>query len=288
MDRDSLHRDISKSNIVINPKHKPDDTKKQNPKVTKYIEQVLDPTLENVKEIAMLIDWDNAALLGSGAPLTDMTGTPMYIAMAVSTGAFSGDGDHKRIKFPLISDEARALYISAYGQKRHDDYVSEINKSPFIVEPKEKVPFEHLSYLDMESVFWLYAYILCRACVGDEDRPTREYNHFVENMEHHNPGDTYDVRFGFLYESSLENWEKRLHPKLKLVAGMLLRMSRYLNVKWAYWKDDIPADHAHEMMKRLFLEAIVRVRKEGDVTINLKRARERWQDPARWFRFPLN
>ncbi|KAH8109927.1 hypothetical protein DFH11DRAFT_1547833 [Phellopilus nigrolimitatus] len=271
MDRDSLHRDISKSNIVINPKHKPDDTKKQNPKVMN----------ENVKEIAMLIDWDNAALLGSGAPLTDMTGTPMYIAMAVSVGAFYFSEFQTRANFSLISDEARALYIGAYGQKKHDDYINEINKSPFIVEPEEEVPFEHLPYLDMESVFWLYAYILCRACVGDEDKSTYEYDRFTKVMEHHNPGYCMDdSRDLFIILTELEKWEKRLHPKLRLVAGMSHRMAQYLRKQWAYSKDDIPADHAHEMMKRLFLDEIVHVRKEGEVTINLKKTRGRWKDPA--------
>ncbi|KAH8106524.1 hypothetical protein DFH11DRAFT_1235884 [Phellopilus nigrolimitatus] len=63
MNRKSLHRDISKSNVIINPKHNKHPEEKQNSEVGKYIEQVLDPSRTDVKEIVMLIDWDNAALL---------------------------------------------------------------------------------------------------------------------------------------------------------------------------------------------------------------------------------
>ncbi|KAH8109938.1 hypothetical protein DFH11DRAFT_1860941 [Phellopilus nigrolimitatus] len=236
----------------------------------------------------MLIDWDNAALLGSGTPLTDMTGTPMYIAIAVSTGSFTSASVQTRADFPVLEGEARELYIGAYGEDRYRSYIDEVNNSSLFLKHPGKRQFEHLPYLDMESVFWLFAHLLCCACVGNADKPTYEYNHFAEIMERQDPGKTLDRRLGFLYEPGLEEWEGRLHPKLKLVAGMLSEMAWYFNTRWVYWKNDIPADHAHEMMKRLFLDKIVHVRKEGDVTINLKRARERWQDPAECLQFPLD
>ncbi|KAH8106512.1 hypothetical protein DFH11DRAFT_1882544 [Phellopilus nigrolimitatus] len=247
MNRKSLHRDISKSNIIINPKHNKHPEEKQNSDVGKYIEQVLDPSLKDVKEIVMLIDWDNAALLDANpaAPVTDRAGTPMYIARAVSVGAFYFSGPHTRAKFPLISKEARALYIGAYDQEKYDYYIR-----------------------------------------GD-DKPTAQYDEFMETMESHDPGEPgHDSRSLFILETSVNDWKTRLHPKLRLVARMLHRMAEYLKVQWAYWKKFIPDDHAHEMMVRLFLDEIVHVQKQGDVTINLKRAR-RFSNPGNVIRSPL-
>ncbi|KAH8106520.1 hypothetical protein DFH11DRAFT_1863576 [Phellopilus nigrolimitatus] len=284
MKRKSLHRDISKSNVIINPKHNKHPEEKQNSDVGKYIEQVLDPTLEDVKEIVMLIDWDNAALLDdkSKGPVTDRAGTPMYIARAVSVGALKFSTFQTRAIFPEISEEAKALYIGAYDQEKYDYYIREINKLPLCIKPKERAPFEHLPYLDMESVFWLFAYLLCRARVGKEDDESNEdYDDFLRIMEQHDPGRAKDdSRDIFLAATELVKWKDRLHPKLQLVAEMLHEMAEYLNVQWAYWKGLIPEDHAHEMMKRLFLNTAVHVRKQGDVRIDLKRARQPLPNPG--------
>ncbi|KAH8106525.1 hypothetical protein DFH11DRAFT_1639767 [Phellopilus nigrolimitatus] len=121
----------------------------------------------------------------------------------------------------------------------------------------------------MESVFWLFAYLLCRACVGNDDKPTEQYKKFMETMERHNPGEPGPDSRGIIHERN----------------QMLHRMAEYLRVQWAYWKKYIPEDHAHEMMVRLFLDEIVHVEKQGDVTINLKRAR-RFPNPENGIRSP--
>ncbi|KAI5119521.1 hypothetical protein M0805_002543 [Coniferiporia weirii] len=60
-EKEVMHRDVSKNNILINPVHY--DTKLDDIPKAKYINQILNPKAEQFKEEGALIDWDNAACL---------------------------------------------------------------------------------------------------------------------------------------------------------------------------------------------------------------------------------
>ncbi|THH05752.1 hypothetical protein EW145_g4568 [Phellinidium pouzarii] len=291
-DRKALHRDISKNNILINPKHQ-DTEKRFNDRVGKYIEEVLDPDGGCMREVAMLIDWDNAALLGTDLePVTGRTGTPMFIAVAVSDGKFPDVAKVQPylrvLEFPNISKSAEEKYTQAYGAGRYKHYVERHDDSPITLHVTETAPFEHLPLHDMESLFWLLALLLCRAQVKAEGEgkgkgkkkdvaatcPTSDaYKQFSESMDAHIPGSgVEDTRLVYLFASSEEKWEDRLHPDLQSVAPMLHTMAKYFSIQWVYWKPYLDWDHAHEMMTRVLLDHIVRI-KDADVIIDLKNKR---------------
>ncbi|THH03525.1 hypothetical protein EW145_g6185 [Phellinidium pouzarii] len=217
-DRKALHRDISKNNILINPKHQ-DTEKPFNDRVGKYIEEVLDPDGGCMREVAMLIDWDNAALLGTDLePVTGRTGTPMFIAVAVSDG-----------KFPDVEK----------------------------VKPRKERGKERERKKDVAAT-----------CPTSD-----EYKQFSESMDAHIPGSGLkDTRLSYLLISSNKEWEDRLHPDLQSVAPMLDTMAKYFAIQWVYWKPYLDWDHAHEMMTRVLLDHIVRI-KDADVIIDLKNKR---------------
>ncbi|THG93077.1 hypothetical protein EW145_g8480, partial [Phellinidium pouzarii] len=245
----------------------------------------LDPSIptEGVLEEAMLIDWDNAAILETTSePVTGRTGTPMFIATAVSEGRFPTMGkvaSYMRVlKFPDMSKDAKDKYITAFDEERYLSYIEKHNTSDLYKVITETAPFEHLPLHDMESLFWLLAVLLCTASVPEPEEKscsTTEYERFWQIMKAHNPGDAGgDLRELFLLKSSPEIWEKRLHSKLQSVSSMLDNMACYFAINWVYWRGELSDYHAHEMMVRVFLDHIVRIEQDNaDVTINLKKKR---------------
>ncbi|KAI5123035.1 hypothetical protein M0805_007656 [Coniferiporia weirii] len=160
-----LHRDVSQNNIIINPVHH--DTKLDDYPDAKFINRVIDPSVMEVKEEGVLIDWDNATNLDELTEancLTKRTGTPMFVARAVANGRVTRNLD-ERPEFPEISDRARELYSKAYGSEKYELYRNAINSAPGLqrVSLWEDIVVEHCGHHDVESFFWVLVFQLLHA-----------------------------------------------------------------------------------------------------------------------------
>ncbi|KAI5116182.1 hypothetical protein M0805_002681 [Coniferiporia weirii] len=257
-----LHRDVSQNNIIINPVHH--DTKLDDYPDAKFINQVLDPSITEIKEEGALIDWDNAANLNElteANPLTNRTGTPMFVACAVANGRVARNLD-ERPEFPEISDRARELYSKAYGSEKYELYRNAINNAPALQResPRARIVVEHCGHHDIESFFWVLVFQLLHAWPeGEEDLVTDRANEMMQTFENHNfkEGGA-DIRASILFNIEEDQWCEVLHPGLKKLAGMLAGLTFYMKTEWLLWKAcGLPEDHCHEAMKCLLLDGIL-------------------------------
>ncbi|THH03128.1 hypothetical protein EW145_g6507 [Phellinidium pouzarii] len=237
----------------------------------KFIRQVLDPTLTTIQEEDILIDWDNAADLDEAAKksvsLSGRTGTPMFIAIAVGTGKLKIK-ERERENFPELTGRAKELYEKAYGPEKYKKYRDAVNGTDIAknrnghkVLPK----FQHAAHHDVESFFWVIVYELLSAWPeGEEVCLNESSNNFLQKMQGHTfgAGEDDDVR---TFAADLGLWRKRLHPRLKIVAGMVQEIQDYVATEWAFWADDnLPEDHCHEAIKIILLKTIVMLDELGD------------------------
>ncbi|KAI5115168.1 hypothetical protein M0805_000765, partial [Coniferiporia weirii] len=258
-----LHRDVSQNNIIINPVHH--DTKLDDYPDAKFINQVLDPSITEIKEVeGVLIDWDNAANLNElteANPLTNRTGTPMFVARAIANGHIAHDVD-RRPELLEISDRARELYSKAYGSEKYELYLNAINSTPALqmVLLGEDIVVEHCGHHDVESFFWVLVFQLLHAWPeGEEELVTEKTNTMMNTFKKHSfkEGEP-DVREGILWNIKEDQWCEALHPRLKKLAGMLAKLTVYVRTEWLLWKGcGLPEDHCHEAMKRLLLDGIL-------------------------------
>ncbi|KAI5115337.1 hypothetical protein M0805_000713 [Coniferiporia weirii] len=258
----TLHRDISENNILINPVHH--DTKLDDYPDVKFIRQILDPSNTEVDEAGMLIDWDNAAKLdelGEANPLTNRTGTPMFVACAVASGVLIRDAD-RRSEFPEITGEAKELYLKAYGPEKYEFYLNAINNTPSMQSiPIDANPaVEHCGCHDVESAYWVLVHQLLHAWpVNEESQVSEKASRLMNVFKSHTfvEEDT-DSRDGVFRNKREESWLEILHPRLAILCKMMALLTRYIATEWALWKEyDLPEDHCHEAMSRLLLEVAV-------------------------------
>ncbi|THH03710.1 hypothetical protein EW145_g6065 [Phellinidium pouzarii] len=274
-----LHRDISRYNILINPEHFDTelDDKLDDGSDVKFINQVLDPSLDRVKEEGILIDWDNAAELdaGVGDALTERTGTPMFVSLGVGAGKIKGrrNGIRQRDPFPVLTDKAKDLYIKAYGQKTYDRYLNAVEQSDLIKmvsKSDDKFPrYRHAAYHDVESFFWVLVYELLVA-YPENGTPSMsasanilllqfQGHYFVESDFRHS-----------LFQEEKEFWKAVLHPRLECMAELISTLCGYFIPEWAFWPE-LPEDHTHEAFKRLLLAEIAKLDAANDpIALNSK------------------
>ncbi|KAI0772854.1 hypothetical protein BD413DRAFT_35975 [Trametes elegans] len=179
-----LHRDMSLYNILMYPQW----GKTQNSKILKNAPPLIEDILAGEKKgdssqaRCLLIDFDNGAkLVLSKAKhakealreLQYRTGTPMYIARAVAIGAvFCTIGSFDFLPMPLLSGEAKSLYIKLHGSDRYNRYNDETRTFHGGVPPPgtslsfsrkaKAMRFHHRWEYDAESVFWTMYSILLR------------------------------------------------------------------------------------------------------------------------------
>ncbi|KAI5119522.1 hypothetical protein M0805_002544 [Coniferiporia weirii] len=257
-EKEVMHRDVSKNNIVINPVHY--DTKLDDIPKAKYINQILNPKAEQFKEEGALIDWDNAACLNEsvvGDALTDRTGTPMFVSISVGIGAIRYNNRHKE-NFPRLEGEAKHLYIQAFGQEKYDEYIEAVEKAADSIKKSEVKAFsyKHSPFHDIESFFWVLVYELLLAWPeGEEECMTQAASSLILQFRNHSfLKNGADFRSDVLGRNK-DFFEEVLHPRLWCLAEILATMAEYLYPEWAFWPD-LPKDHVHEAFKRLLLAAI--------------------------------
>lgn len=206
----------------------------------------------------------------------------MFAACSVSEGKLRET--YRRNAFPHFDEEEARFYDEIYGSIAQR-YPRIVNASPKQMEPKN-LQYKHAPFHDVESFFWvlLYRLVLARP-KGDDEVMSMEADQLLDCLAQHEFGKVTDGRPNLLTSAFDDVVEKYLSPRLQVLAPMLSAIREYISVEWTRWQScRLPADHAHEAVKRILLKYIRKLSREGDVDFE-KGERER---PNRMFAVPQN
>ncbi|OBZ75023.1 hypothetical protein A0H81_05478 [Grifola frondosa] len=281
--RGVLHRDISMGNVLWNV-HKPPLRKTyQSHEGGVYISRVLDKTQveDPNKCLCLLADFDNSAFTQGSAKYLDnlkansveldpsiepeepgnrssRTGTPMFIARAVSSGRLLQGPGTLPPDLPKVSDKAASLYKAAYK-----DINVEYPKPTLVPPGPETPPFCHREYHDMESVFWLLVY---RLIMWGDGKDELEYDgvhpYLRDFLSHEISSMCHDQRGAWIDQAEFPNL---LHSRLRKgpIATLITEM---FGIVWPEYAlcEGVSVDFVHEAFRRLLINAIVEMDATGE------------------------
>jgi hypothetical protein len=172
---------------------------------------------------------------------------------------------------PLLQNEAKDIYIQAYGQKSYDSFTDKdgtFHGGCSVGEQEPKEEFMHRPRHDIESVFWTLLSSLLRVIPAGEkattERNTSEgFSTAINDLDGHIIASRRsDTRQGII-DWTTKNFRSALHPDLARLAPMLAEMSAQIGPEYSYLA--LPQrDHLHEAMRRLLLQQIVDLELAGD------------------------
>ncbi|KAH9903438.1 hypothetical protein C8Q73DRAFT_751369 [Cubamyces lactineus] len=292
--RKVLHRDMSLFNILMYPQRPPceDALWMQNmpPLITEVLSGVISQSIPPTP-LGLLIDYDHACKLEDAEgpsenheairrELKFRTGTPMYIARAVTVAAFPCSAAclvYQRM--PELFGKAKELYISAYGQERYDRYtdppkgfifhggVPRPECSEDIEEIAQSLPFYHRWEYDAESIFWtMYSVLLrVRPLDGQEaDGSDTSLEAAWGLLKAHTIPEgkktkAYADQRDLILQYKKQDFRAAFMPIMEDVANLLLDIKRQVTSTWAVMDPPPPFDdHLHEAIQRLILQYLVR------------------------------
>ncbi|KAJ3552342.1 hypothetical protein NM688_g4196 [Phlebia brevispora] len=304
-----MHRDISLNNILFRPTHAFNSGDEASPIVCnpepKFICDVdksfnLEPSRHpRARATCLLIDFDNAARTEvsglEGKELVHRTGTPMYIARAVSRGEMLGKYSwHKKFTaMPELTNRARELYNDTWGKEVYEMYSDLPDTCHGCKVPEEAAlsaihqrainnSYRHRPDHDVESMGWSLL-ILCMQAVpkgpanGEAVKP--EFRDACKTMKDHTIGKQHvDRRDQLLSNIALEeNYRKDLiHPDLLIAPfdKLLQRLALHMMPEYGLL-EGIRHDHLHEVWRRLLLCCLVEMGDENlDVELDPKKMRK--------------
>ncbi|KAI0772798.1 hypothetical protein BD413DRAFT_612289 [Trametes elegans] len=231
----------------------------------------------------VLIDMDNGKMLDddyAGANRDNSalrTGTPMYIARAVAAGKVPGDlmASLNISKMPLLSEEARALYVAAHGEERYDRYndgegthhggvrLSTDISHEDVDDLAKSLPFYHRWEYDAESVFWTFYSVLLRVIPQGAQfasEAQRRLSKMWETFSRHTieDNDDFDSRTPLLWFNGISSFLQVFAPEMHDVGRMLIKMALQVVPSYALMATLPPHDdHLHEALQRLLLNYLV-------------------------------
>ncbi|RPD61735.1 hypothetical protein L227DRAFT_592819 [Lentinus tigrinus ALCF2SS1-6] len=275
--RHVLHRDMSLYNILIYPRWANVEGRNVSKDTPPFIKDVLDEFLRPLEDRTadcLMIDTDNAAILDTknvdeDSDLLHRTGTPMYIARSVCLGRLQRNMlSLTGVAMPTLTDEAKRLYVKAYGQHRYDQFT---DKNPDTFRggkppkrwPNPLPPFVHRPCHDAESIFWTMLAALLR--VQPKSAALEPYAHplvaelWATLYAHKIPDKPqfYRDNRNALLMTVDEDWVDYFFPEMRDVALLLFDISRHIAPEYELWTPKPPDDHLHEAMQRLILQYLV-------------------------------
>ena len=137
----------------------------------------------------------------------------------------------------------------------------------------EQLAVKHEPRHDVESVFWVLVCCLVRALPdGADDKPTEASDLIFKNMLYHEiPGSLSNRRDDALRWPQ-QFWEDALHPELRMLAPMIVRMCELLCINWRNRSTPSNRFLLHQGFKRLLFMQIREIG-EKDIRLNMKRPR---------------
>ncbi|KAI0325361.1 hypothetical protein GY45DRAFT_1312281 [Cubamyces sp. BRFM 1775] len=281
-----LHRDVNLSNILMDPEWGHRVGRRCIAHSPALIDDILSRQLrppEDRKAQCVVIDLDNSAELTTGQidainqkKIQSRTGTPAYIARAVSNGMpCCNPVTLLNEKMPLLDGAAKGLYIKVLGEERYNKYNDSPNtvhggiplpplKEQDVLQRAEEMTFYHRWEYDAELVFWtMYSALLRVTPIGFEETETTLkslstawmtfYNHSIPP----DPTTMSDPRNN-LIKLTPNKFRLAFPPTMELVADLLLELSRHVSPSYAMMEQLPPYDdHLHEAMQRLILRYLV-------------------------------
>lgn len=147
-----------------------------------------------------------------------------------------------------------------------------MESSPVTATLAEQPAPRHEPRHDVESVFWVLVCSLVRALPDGANDDPHDYAHRIFNdmLDHkiHSTSNTRDSALAW----SQEEWEWSLHPKLKSLALMIVRMCGLLCINWSVRSRPSNRLLLHQGFKRLLLMQIVEIG-ENDIELDTERPR---------------
>ncbi|KAI0372441.1 hypothetical protein BV20DRAFT_71775 [Pilatotrama ljubarskyi] len=290
-----LHRDMSLNNILMYPRW----ARCTNTQVLDGMPPLIDDVLGSEAREAdmrtarcMLIDFDFASMLSSSphpesipAELRHRVGTPMYVARAVAVGRVLFVR-HVPLRMPTLAEEAKELYVRAYGQDRYDKYCDDASTYHGGI-PEELsedtwgssarcrgIRFHHRWEHDVESVYWtMYSALLRvrpRGYLDDERmkdtlhcywRMLRSHE-FLERTHQECENLPQDTRTPLL-DCDHDAFLRPFPPIMQDVSRLLFDIAQHVRISYAAMS--VPPkheDHLHEAVQRLILDYLVRHRED--------------------------
>ncbi|KAI0634298.1 hypothetical protein C8Q77DRAFT_1157138 [Trametes polyzona] len=291
-ERHILHRDMSVFNILMYPTHATCIGARW-----QDCPPLIDDILSGYKPEAgsertarcLLIDFDHSAKLvddddvDGDTALRHRTGTPMYIARAVSACRVPETWESSctatafaYAKMPLMCEEAKSLYVKVHGEDRYTRYNDTRETCHGGIRPAEEeamldavlvpVEFYHRWEYDAESVFWTMYSVLLRVLpegttVQDDEVHEAMVNDWKSLRDHTIPDKPNrrkpDSRNAII-EARLPDFVAAFMPEMRDVALMLWRIAKQVWPTYAQMSPLPPyEDHLHEAMQRLLLDYLV-------------------------------
>ncbi len=194
----------------------------------------------------------------------------MYISRGVCLGVvFTDEGYRLAPLMPELSDEARTLYVSAYGGARYERYNDRNGTChgacpPDIDEEFETAPqFRHRPEHDVESVYWSMVSVLLRVHPKGVDKEAQAADNMINTwtilLSHRIPKQGFldsDPR-EMVIRKTRDAWRGLFPDEMKDVGTLLWKISRHVVPEYALWDDGLQPDHLHEAVQRLILQYLV-------------------------------
>ncbi|KAI0634249.1 hypothetical protein C8Q77DRAFT_1110726 [Trametes polyzona] len=198
----------------------------------------------------------------------------MYIARAVAAGRSLNAAyaispyAFEDAKMPLLSEEAKGLYVEAYGEEhynRYNDVESTCHGGTVPLKRREiqERPFYYRWEYDAESVFWTMYSVLLRVLPkgsSSESEETRKALIQAWKMlnDHTIPDGWAKDSRGSLIMDDPEDFCAPFLPEIRDVATTLHKVALQVIPSYAMMPSLPPyEDHLHEAMQRLILDYLV-------------------------------
>jgi hypothetical protein len=138
--------------------------------------------------------------------------------------------------------------------------------------PEQLAP-QHKPHHDVESVFWALVCCLVRALPDDaDDNPTEPSDRIFNDMLYHEMPSSRSNRRDEALGWTQKEWEEALHPRLRMLGLMVVRMCELLCIHWRDRSTESNSFLLHQGFKRLLLMQILEIG-ENDIRLNTDRPR---------------
>lgn len=203
---------------------------------------------------------------------------------------------------PELRGKAKDVYLTTYGQTAYDVYTDIAEDTYHGGKLHKPLPdlhsrtWAHRPDHDIESIFWIFAYVLVMATPLDAlDEPFQDLVKEWDNLRSH---DTVKLRLldyrAHILIMTEKSWSIELHSKLTPIARTMVQLTDQISPEYGYLEPPPKADHLHEALRRILLNQILSMKdplrlhpntlREFDV--RGEQERKRWQDPFERWAYP--
>lgn len=172
---------------------------------------------------------------------------------------------------PKLGEQARELYINAYGQASHDtweDKPQQVHGVPLVAkdDTTSKVAFEYREEHDVEALFWVFIRTLLLATPkkthpADTQEVLRSKAFRLgQCLEHFQQSNNAKDFRDELLRKTAEEWKTVLPTRLQSTIPLIVQLGRQVYPEYALLKEQPAPGHLHEAFRRILLNFIVKIK----------------------------